>query len=188
VDIETIKRIGRWSSSAVHACLWDTHERQNGMAAKMLQPDGMLVGAGTAPEGYHEDPKGARANIARRRLDQREADVRARAGREVEEVEVPEGGLRPPPSEDPGNSASAEPVAARGTAAQRKERESSARALARVVSGGVAAPVGLRRDRENVVLRGGGSGLTKRWSPHQCQKKKKHSRQILFSVIILIPM
>lgn len=103
VDVETIKRIGRWSSSAVHAYLWDTHERQKGMAAKMVQEDGMLIGSGATPEGYQENPKEARASAQRRKQDRRESGVRARtrAGREESE-EIPEGGPRPPPSEGPG--------------------------------------------------------------------------------------
>ena len=104
VDVETIKRIGRWSSSAVHAYLWDTHERQKGMAAKMVQEDGMLVGGGPTPVGYQENPKEAHASSQRRRQDRREAGVRARAraGSEAWCEALPEGGRRPPRSEGPG--------------------------------------------------------------------------------------
>ena len=96
VDVETIKRIGRWSSSAVHSYLWDTHERQRGMAERMVQPDGMLVGGGPVPEGYQENPGDARERARRRGIDRREANLRARSRAGLVEEDAGRGARRRP--------------------------------------------------------------------------------------------
>eukprot|EP00974_Lingulodinium_polyedra_P076838 7438187-Lingulodinium_polyedra.AAC.1 len=68
LDIETIKRQGRWMSSAVHGYLWETHEKQQGLAARMVEETGTLttLQAEPAPERDGEAAK-------RRRLDRAEA-------------------------------------------------------------------------------------------------------------------
>ena len=41
--IEEIKRFGRWSSGAVHAYLWETHERQHDLSRAMTETQGTLT-------------------------------------------------------------------------------------------------------------------------------------------------
>ncbi len=42
-DIETIKRFGRWTSSAVHSYLWESNERQLGLAERMVAQTGSMT-------------------------------------------------------------------------------------------------------------------------------------------------
>ena len=42
-DLEQVKRFGRWTSDAFHGYLWESHERQRGLATRMAQADGQLL-------------------------------------------------------------------------------------------------------------------------------------------------
>ena len=42
-DLEQVKRFGRWTSDAFHGYLWESHERQEGLAARMAKADGQLL-------------------------------------------------------------------------------------------------------------------------------------------------
>ena len=50
-DVEEIKRFGRWTSNAVHSYLWETRERQKGMAAAMTRPKTLTKSAHMPPGG-----------------------------------------------------------------------------------------------------------------------------------------
>ena len=71
-DIECIKRLGRWASNAVHNYLWETHERQRGLSARMVEETGALT---TAPVLGVQDQRDGEEN-KRQRLDTAEARVR----------------------------------------------------------------------------------------------------------------
>ena len=42
-DLETVKRYGRWNSTAFHGYLWESHEKQRDLAKGMSQADGHLT-------------------------------------------------------------------------------------------------------------------------------------------------
>ena len=42
-DVEAIRRFGRWASDAVHSYLWETHDKQKGLAEKMMADQGPLT-------------------------------------------------------------------------------------------------------------------------------------------------
>ena len=42
-DLEQVKRFGRWTSDAFHGYLWESHERQEGLSARMAKADGLLL-------------------------------------------------------------------------------------------------------------------------------------------------
>ena len=42
-DLEQVKRFGRWTSDAFHGYLWENHERQRGLSARMARADGQLL-------------------------------------------------------------------------------------------------------------------------------------------------
>ncbi len=42
-DVEAIRRFGRWSSDAVHAYPWETHDKQKGLAQLMVAEQGPLT-------------------------------------------------------------------------------------------------------------------------------------------------
>jgi hypothetical protein len=63
-DIETLKRFGRWNSSAVHSYLWETNERQRGLAANMVKTTGMMV-TGQKPSTPGDAPQKPRQRKVR---------------------------------------------------------------------------------------------------------------------------
>ena len=63
-DIETIKRFGRWTSSAVHSYLWETNERQRGLAENMVSVTRLMV-TGQKPSTTSEAQPKARQRKVR---------------------------------------------------------------------------------------------------------------------------
>ena len=58
-DLDVVKRYGRWNSDAFHGYLWESHERQKGLAEGMANADGQLL-APRKSKGLSgsKDPKG----------------------------------------------------------------------------------------------------------------------------------
>ena len=71
-DVECIKRMGRWASNAVHNYLWETHEKQRGLAARMVEETGTL----TSVQAFGREDQRDGEEQKRRRLDRVEARVR----------------------------------------------------------------------------------------------------------------
>ncbi len=66
-DVEAIRRFGRWSSDAVHAYLWETHDKQKGLAQRMVAEQGPLTvtsrggpATTTTASGERRPPRAAR--------------------------------------------------------------------------------------------------------------------------------
>ena len=67
-DVEAIRRFGRWSSDAVHAYLWETHDKQKGLAQRMVAEQGPLtVTSGSGPATPPTAPSGITPHRAARR-------------------------------------------------------------------------------------------------------------------------
>ena len=67
-DVEAIRRFGSWSSDAVHAYLWETHDKQKGLAQRMVAEQGPLtVTSGSGPATTPTAPSGSKPHRAARR-------------------------------------------------------------------------------------------------------------------------